>query len=238
MQSQHSGRSSHYWDNIYIHLPDAYRVDNESALMLLFLSHHDRLLNVREASRRTGISRSTTSRVLATLRSKGILNKVEAGNQVFHSLNARNSHALAMCSLALSLRYSELGLPGSVSGHIASFVKSCRNLLGEEVLSIVLFGSTARREAGKGSDIDLLVILRTLEDAAKVDTAAKGANASRTNRISPTTITREAFASELRARNALYRNIVREGIPIFGSEAYLREFFDYLEEAAGWRPRS
>lgn len=214
-------------------------MNNESLLMLLFLSHHDRLLNVREASRRTCISRSTTSRVLGTLSSRGILNKVEAGNQVFHSLNGRNPLTLAMCSLALSLRYSELGIPGSVSRQISRFVESCRNLLGEQLLSIVLFGSTARGEAGKGSDIDLLVMLRSLEDAGKgVDAAAQGVNASHINKISPTTITRQAFADELRARNALYQSIVKEGIPLFGSEAYLREVFDYLEGAPGWAPRS
>lgn len=206
-------------------------MDKESMLLLFFLSNYDRLLNVREVSRQTGASRSTVSRMLGELRSRRILAKREVGNQVFYSLNAKNPLALNMCVLAFGLTYDELRISGSLSRQINSFVGSCAKSMGEEVLSIVLFGSTARGEAGKTSDVDILVILRSLEEGRKVDAIAQSINASYINRISPTTMTMTSFAAELKTENLLYVKIVKEGIPIYGAEPYLREVFTFLEEA-------
>ena len=207
-------------------------MDKESLLLLFFLSNYDRLLNVREASRKTGVSRSTASRLLRMLNSKGVLAKREAGNQIFYSLDTRNPLTLNMCALVLGLKYNELELPRSISRQTTSFVESCKNSLGEQPSSIVLFGSTARGEAGKGSDVDILVILRSLKEGGKANTIAQSINASHTNKISPTTITMKSFAAEIRAGNLLYLKIVKEGIPLFGAETYLREVFEFLEEVA------
>ncbi len=206
-------------------------MNKESRLLLFSLSNYDDLLNVREISRQTGVSRSTASRILNGLYSKGVLAKKEVGNQVFYSLNTKNLLTLNMCGLALGLKFSELKTDTPPATQITAFVGSCAKSLEEELLSIVLFGSAARGGVRKESDIDLLVVLRSLKDSKKVDKIAHSINASYTNKISPTAITMKSFAAELKAENLLYLKIVKEGIPIYGAEAYLREVFGFLEGA-------
>ncbi|MEE8402435.1 MAG: nucleotidyltransferase domain-containing protein [Candidatus Hydrothermarchaeaceae archaeon] len=204
-------------------------MDKESRLLLFFLSNYDRLLNVREISRQTGISRSAASRILNGLHSRGVLARKEVGNQVLYSLNTKNSLTLNMCGLALGLKFGELKTDVPLLTQITAFVDSCAKSLNGELLSIVLFGSSAKGEVRRESDIDILVILRSLKDSEKVDTMAQSINASYTNKISPTTITMRSFAAELKAENLLYVKIVKEGIPVYGAEAYLREVFGFLE---------
>jgi len=204
-------------------------MDKENRLLLFLLSNYEELLNVREIARRTGVRKSTASRVLNGLYSKDVLVRKAVGNQVFYSLNTQNPLTLNMCALAYSLKYRELKLSSSHSKQISSFVDSCIKSLGEGLLSIVLYGSIARGEAGKTSDVDILVILRSLEESDKVETIAQGINASYTSTISPTTVTLNSFAAELKAENMLYLKIVKEGIPIFGTETYLREIFKFME---------
>ncbi len=51
--------------------------------------------------------------------------------------------------------------------HLAErYAQVAQDLLGENLLSVILFGSVARGEAGPGSDIDLLVICRELPNGA------------------------------------------------------------------------
>jgi predicted nucleotidyltransferase/predicted DNA-binding transcriptional regulator len=205
-------------------------MDKENRLLLFFLSNFDKLLNVRKISRITGISKSTTSRILKELYSRGILLRKEVGNQSIYSLNTKNPLTLNLCSLALSLKFSELKIDAPLSNQITTFMNSCARSLEDELLAIVLFGSIARGEVKKESDIDLLVILRSLEDSKKIEQMTQSVNASFTRKISPTTITSKSFLAELKAKNLLYMKIIREGIPIYGIEVYLRWIFSFMEE--------
>jgi DNA-binding MarR family transcriptional regulator len=83
-------------------------MDKENRLLLFLLSNYEELLNVREIARRTGVRKSTASRVLNGLYSKDVLVRKAVGNQVFYSLNTDNPLTLNMCALAYSLKYREL----------------------------------------------------------------------------------------------------------------------------------
>ncbi|MEW6049226.1 MAG: nucleotidyltransferase domain-containing protein, partial [Bacillota bacterium] len=43
-----------------------------------------------------------------------------------------------------------------------AYALAAREVLGDNLTSVVLFGSVARGEAGPGSDVDLLVVCREL----------------------------------------------------------------------------
>jgi hypothetical protein len=54
--------------------------------------------------------------------------------------------------------------PAEVAERCEKMVVALREALGEKLIAIALYGSWARGDAGRGSDVDLLVIARNLPD--------------------------------------------------------------------------
>jgi predicted nucleotidyltransferase len=204
-------------------------MDKKSQLLLFLFSNFDSLTNVREISRETKIPRSTTSRLLQEMYSEGILVRKEVGNQSIYTINTKNPLTLSLCSVAFALKFNELKISPSIRRQIASFVNSCSKTLGSDLLAITLFGSAARGEVMGASDIDVMVLLRSLDKTKEVERVAQAINASYTRNLSPTNITPKTFSTELKAGNLLYIKIIKEGIPVFGVESYLREVFNFIE---------
>lgn len=234
--------SSHIWDNcpkigtIFINLSlnrysmSADMGDEKSLKIILYLLRNfDTQPHVRCIARNTDVSTSSTGRILAKLNERDIVRRREQGNQTLYSLNYDNPLVIHHCSLALAIEFDRIkeNHP-SLHKHLRSFADSCDKAIGRNILSIVLFGSAAIGEHEKTSDLDLLVITDDLTHTKKVEHVSSAINASYSHDISPTTITEDAFLSELYKNNLLYQNILREGIPIHGSENYLRITFKYM----------
>lgn len=48
------------------------------------------------------------------------------------------------------------------------FIKGCRKEFGDNLSAIIIFGSYARGDANKGSDLDVLVALKSIDDQSKM----------------------------------------------------------------------
>jgi predicted nucleotidyltransferase len=59
-------------------------------------------------------------------------------------------------------------LPGDVAGALADFVGACREALGDDLVSVVLFGSAAEGALRPTSDVNTIVVLRAF-DPVRVD---------------------------------------------------------------------
>lgn len=105
--------------------------------------------------------------------------------------------------------------------YISEFVEYARKI--EKVISIVLFGSIAKGEADKRSDIDLLVILdekkiegsETLEGLKRVKRSIEEKGA----RLELTVMNVEDFR---RADKNFVEDIIREGVLLFGKPLVLK----------------
>ena len=70
--------------------------------------------------------------------------------------------------------FETLGLNTRLRALAERYAVVAQQVLGENLTSVVLFGSVARGEAQPGSDIDLLVICRTFPPASEGEVAGPG----------------------------------------------------------------
>lgn len=99
---------------------------------------------------------------------------------------------------------------------LADFKAALQSLLGDNLLSIRLFGSRARDEGTEESDLDVLVVVqakdralyrRIVEESLEIDIAYD------TN-LAPTILSDEEYRQNREFGTPFYRNVEREGIAI------------------------
>ena len=96
------------------------------------------------------------------------------------------------------------------------FKGALQSLLGDNLLSLRLFGSRARGEGTEDSDLDVLVILnqkdralcrRIVEESLEVD-LTYGTN------LAPTILTADEYRQNEKYGTPFYRNVEREGVSL------------------------
>lgn len=96
------------------------------------------------------------------------------------------------------------------------FKTALQSLLGDNLLSLRLFGSRARGEGTEESDLDMLVVVlekdralcrRIIEEALEVDLTYE------TN-LAPTIFSAEEYQQNREYQTPFYRNVERESLPL------------------------
>ena len=96
------------------------------------------------------------------------------------------------------------------------FKGALQSLLGDNLLSLRLFGSRARGEETDESDLDVLIIVkekdralcrRIVEESLEVDLACD-------MNLAPTILTAEEYRQNQEYGTPFYRNVEREGVPL------------------------
>jgi predicted nucleotidyltransferase len=96
---------------------------------------------------------------------------------------------------------------------VARFAQELRRRYGDAVQAVRLFGSFARAEAHEESDVDVAVVLETLDWKTRCDVIdlATEIGLPVDLRISPTLFDRETYETWRRHERALVMDIEREG---------------------------
>ena len=108
------------------------------------------------------------------------------------------------------------GLPPLVQRALTRFRERVRAEVGDELLSLRVFGSYARGEAHEESDVDVCVVLRTVpwEKRRAILDHAADIFLDLEVEISPTILSEEQVLTWRRQDRPLVRDIDREGIPL------------------------
>ena len=110
----------------------------------------------------TGLNHRTVVEALDPLTQDGVVEKRHAGPSYLYSLAREN---LITQRIVLPALEAERGLPRALREEIVS-------LFAPKAISIVLFGSLARGQEKRGSDVDVLVVLADREGCAEVEERA------------------------------------------------------------------
>ncbi len=167
-------------------------------------------LNGREIARRAAISSGNASKVLGELAASGVIVSRDQGRV--------KTYELAEAATPLLRRLSEL-FRDETDRQGEALDDLLRGI--DDVQSVILFGSEARREGRADSDVDLLIVVAE-QDEAKGDLVRSNALEVARRHLLPLSwlLVDGAKLREWEEEgNALWANIAREGICLRGTPA-------------------
>jgi predicted nucleotidyltransferase len=180
----------------------------------------------RELAKLSRTGRTTISDEFPSLVKQGILNRRMQGREVYYRLNLSNTKARKLCELFETERRDKFYQQNRrLSWALQEFSKRVFDLL-PEIQSVILFGSAARAQLTKTSDVDLLVLVPNLEQAPfnelmkSVDKLAADTRGKYGFQLSAVAMTIRDFQTGFRERKRMTQDVTREGIILFGEDRY------------------
>jgi predicted nucleotidyltransferase len=180
----------------------------------------------RELADLSKTGRTTISDEFPNLVKQGILNRRVEGREVYYRFNLGNIKARKLCELFETERRDKLYQQNKrLSWALQEFSKRVFDLL-PEIQSVILFGSAARGQLTKTSDVDLLVLVPNLEQGPfnelmkSVDKLAADTRGKYGFQLSAVLMTIREFEAGFRERKRITRDVAREGIVLFGEDRY------------------
>ena len=166
-------------------------------------------LSVRTAARLSGVSLAQTSRILPELATLGILDRTEIPPSTVYQLVEENAASRAIRSLARS------------RDRVLSELGELAKLMAIPPVSIIVFGSFARGEAGRESDVDIVMVRGSCFDASSewsegLDEWRRSARRLTGNEVEVMEVDEFDVSLRLRSRRPVWQDIRREGIVVFG----------------------
>lgn len=106
--------------------------------------------------------------------------------------------------------------PSLVRSVAAQFALELRRRYGDAVLDVRLFGSFARGGADEASDVDVAVVLESVDWETRRDVIDLATDTGLPHQLllSPTVFDRETYETWRRQERALVLDIEREGVPL------------------------
>jgi predicted nucleotidyltransferase len=167
----------------------------------------------RQLAAAAGVAPGHASAVVEQLIGTGLVTETPAGRSSMVALNRRHLAAGPLLSLA--------GLRGELVQRLREHLPGLPDLLGAW-----LFGSVARGDAGRDSDIDLLIVADDLDSSELHDRLAQLLSDVRSWTGNETQVVEYSLASWrklVRTKNPLVDQIRRDGIALAGGTAALLE---------------
>jgi predicted nucleotidyltransferase len=166
-------------------------------------------LSVRTAARLSGVSLAQTSRILPELATLGVLDRTEVPPSMVYRLVEENVASRAIRLLARS------------RDHVLAELGELAKSMEIPPVSIIVFGSFARGEAGPDSDVDVVVVRERHVDASTewsegIDVWRRGARRLTGNEVEIMEVDELEVSSLLRSRRPVWQDIRRDGVVIFG----------------------
>ena len=176
----------------------------------LLFSNYNSLMNVREIARKLHLNPATSSHLVKELIDFGLIKYSETGRSKILKLNIENVELLDFLSIAeimKKIRFIER-IP------FKQFFKMLE--LDEGLNMIILFGSYARGNNSKNSDLDLFIV------------SNKGSREPLPSYLLPIkmhdiSMTKEMFLENLNAGNEVIKEIIKNHIIIKGTDRFLQE---------------
>jgi predicted nucleotidyltransferase len=180
----------------------------------------------RELAQLAKVSTSTASTECRKLAKQGILAKKAEGREKSYRVSLSNPGARKLAELFETERREEFYRKSRrLAWALQDFTRRVFDFL-PQVQSVVLFGSAARGQLAKASDVDVLAIVPTMEQEAfnalmkSVDELVAEVRARYGFPISAVTMTMKDFEASLREKKRIANDVLRDGIVLFGEERY------------------
>lgn len=163
-------------------------------------------LTVRQVSRVAGIAPGTASAALRRLERQWVVVSKPVGSALQYWVNEAHFAVRPLRDLVESAERLEAGLPHLIV-----------SILGSTPRSIILFGSAARKEADRDSDVDLLVVAHSEQELGSWRNRVDDLGEALARRIGgPLDVLMVAPPTKADLRRPFWRNVLRDGRVISG----------------------
>ena len=179
--------------------------------VLAVLAETSAELNLRTVARLANVSTAQASRVIPGLVELGMVERREVPPSSLLRLNRENAASRIVVELA-QLRETVLKRIGAAAGELPL-----------PPASVIVFGSFARREADRGSDIDVVIVRPDDVDdddgtwTAGVDKWLRSARAITGNDVEVVEAGLSRAIEKLSNGGPLWEEVARDGVAIFGA---------------------
>lgn len=168
-------------------------------------------LTGREIGRKAGLSPRAAQQALLELYAAGIVHRKAAGASYLFSLNRAR---YVVKNILAPLFEGEQGLAAAMTEELR------KALPVKGVVSVIIFGSVARGESGRGSDLDIMILLEDSLDVRKAVAGVREKGGEFLEKfgmvLSPHVVRRREFVSRFDKKDKLIQNVVREGRVVYG----------------------
>jgi len=193
-------------------------------------------LNINEIARKAGISPSTAFELLKLARKDGVVNKKESTKQHNYRIDFSSSLARKTCELIELQKVAKFSKKNRDYGIIFRDIKKeMIQALKDDLLALIIFGSIPRGYSTKKSDIDIILIapkkpksyLKWKKDVDKVEDKIHAWHGREASSI---IIPLDEFREKLKEKDPFIMGVVNDHFILYGSENYLREIFNWMDE--------
>jgi predicted nucleotidyltransferase len=186
----------------------------------------DKWVYTRELAELAKVSTSTASTECRKLSKQGILLSKMEGREKSYKINLSNPAARKLYELFETERREEFYRKNRrLAWALQDFAKRVFDFL-PQIQFVVLFGSAARGQLAKTSDVDLLVVVPTMEQEAfnklmkSVDSLAAETRGTYGFALSAVTMTLKDWEAAIREKKRVAQDVMREGIVLFGEDRH------------------
>lgn len=171
-------------------------------------------VHIRELARVVKTSYNNTVRTLNLLEQKNIIRKERDANLIKIKLK---NHPLTVAYLKQVHTENFLALPPKISGAITEFLHELEN----RPLITLIFGSYAKGNFTKDSDIDILLVFQEVPKQKEIENTAKRISMRTNTKISPVYVNDKRFEKNfLNKEHEFFKEIRDNVIILTGIEMY------------------
>lgn len=182
--------------------------DRRLEVLRTMLDRPDTELSVSDISRDSGVSQPTVSRIIDELE-EGVIETRQEGNMKLVELERRDYVKNVVEAVSDRNRYLEEAAE--------SFATKLSGL--EEVEKCILFGSVARGTADFDSDIDVLVLVSSMDARERIMVKSEAISEDTGFQISPTVMKQETYREHTKEETQFSRNVERDKKVLYGKQA-------------------
>jgi len=198
------------------------------AILRTMHPHYEKWFYTRELATLAKVSPWSVSRQFSKLVKDGIVKEKHEGMEKYYRLNVSDPKTCALCQFFESERREALYKGNRrLSWALEEFSKRVLDFL-PQTQCLVLYGSAARGEITKTSDVDILALVPNLpqtqfnELMKDVDKLAREVVATYPVNLAPITMAVQDFENALREKKRIAEDILRDGTILVGEDRYLR----------------
>ncbi len=190
-------------------------------ILEVFMSDPAKEIHLREISRLSKVSLNNVNSTLRQFVKEGLFKRREISNMSFFKPNLDSEDLLKLFEyIELKRKRVFYNKNKSIARLLEKYTANVIELSKRQIQIVVLFGSVARGEWGKGSDIDILAVSSNKDsDASNILNKAK-IDVSPLLEIRPVSTTTEKFTEGLRKKTEFYCELWSDRIVLYNESLF------------------